>query len=266
MPAMARRIGLQGLLCAAIVAVWALGGRPAQAEPLRLVTGLNEAPFEDLSNDKAPGFSVEVLRQVFAAMDQGASFEAFPWRRSWMMIARGEADGIFSDSRSAERERICSFPEESLKQERWVLFVRAADVGKLKFTSFDDLAGHDVAVHGPVPGLFEQPTVSPELWKFLREHHNMIETTGGNASFRMLESGRVDYAVVNLSSGMLDIANLGLSEKIKPLLSRGVIEDGTYICFSKARVSSALVDAFSRALKQFKQTEAYQAIYSKYFP
>src|SRR3984957_20406060 len=147
---MARLTGLRGFLCAAIAAVWMPGG-PATAESLQLITS-HLLPFEDLSNDKAPGFSVEVLRQVFAAMDQGASFEAFPWRRSWMMIARGEADGIFSDSRSAERERICSFPEESLKQERWVLFVRAADVGKLKFTSFDDLAGHDVAVHGPVPG------------------------------------------------------------------------------------------------------------------
>jgi polar amino acid transport system substrate-binding protein len=263
---MARRIRLRGFLCAAIVAVCALGGRASPAASLRLVTGLNEAPFEDLADEKAPGFSVEVLRQVFAVMGQDVAFEALPWARSWTMIARGEADGIFSDSRSAERERICAFPEEPLKQERWVFFVRAADVGKLKFSSFDDLAGHDVAVHGPVPGLFEQPTVSPELWKFLREHHNMIETTGGNASFRMLESGRVDYAVVNLSSGMVDISNLGLSERIKPLLSRSVIEEGMYLCFSKARVSPALVDAFSLALRQFKQTGAYQAIYRKYFP
>ena len=34
----------------------------------------------------------------------------------------------------------------------------------------------------------------------------------------------------------------------------------------KARVEPALVDAFSQALKQFKQTEAFQAIYHKYFP
>jgi polar amino acid transport system substrate-binding protein len=266
MPVMARRIGLRGFLCAAIVAVCALGGRPAPAASLRLVTGFNEAPFEDLADEKAPGFSVEVLRQVFAAMGQDVSFEALPFNRSWMMVARGEADGIFSDSRSSERERVCSFPDEPLKQERWVLFIRTADVGNLKFSSFDDLVGHDVAVHEPVPGLFEQPTVSPELWKFLREHHNMVQTTGGNSSFRMLAAGRVDYAVVNLSSGMLDIARVGLSGKIEPLLSRSVIEDGTYLCFSKARVSPALVDAFSRALKQFKQTEAFQAIYRKYFP
>jgi ABC-type amino acid transport substrate-binding protein len=35
---------------------------------------------------------------------------------------------------------------------------------------------------------------------------------------------------------------------------------------SKARVSPSLVEAFSRALKQFKQTEAFQVIYRKYFP
>ena len=103
--------------------------------------------------------------------------------------------------RTSERERICSFPDEPLVQERWVLFVRTADVGKLKFSSFDDLVGHDVAVRGTVPGVFEQPIVSPELWKFLREHHNMVETNGNIEGLRMLAAGRVDYAVVNLQPG-----------------------------------------------------------------
>jgi polar amino acid transport system substrate-binding protein len=255
-----------GFLCAAIALVCALGGRVASAESLQLVTGLKELPFEDLDDSKAPGFSVEVLRQVFAAMGHDASFEAFPRNRSWTMVARGERDGIFSESRSSERERICAFPDEPLKQERWVFFIRTADVGKLKFSSFDDLVGHDVAVHGPVPGLFEQPTASLELWKFLREHHNMVETPGGGANFRLLAAGRVDYAVMNLAIGMRDIAVMGLSGKIEPLLSSSVIDDGIYLCFSKARVSPSLVDAFSRALKQFKQTEAFQAIYRKYFP
>jgi polar amino acid transport system substrate-binding protein len=263
---MARMIGFRGFLCTAIAVVCALGGRAAPAESLRLVTGLKEVPFEDLDDNKEPGFSVEVLRQVFASMGQSASFEAFPRNRSWTMVARGEADGIFSESRSSERERICAFPDEPLKQERWVFFIRTADAAKLKFSSFEDLIGHDVAVHGPVPGLFEQPTASPELSKFLREHHNMVETSGGSANFRLLAAGRVDYTVVNLSIGMRDIAILGLSGKIEPLLSSSVIEDGIYLCFSRARVSPALVDAFSQALKEFKQTEAFRVIYRKYFP
>jgi polar amino acid transport system substrate-binding protein len=262
---MVGRFRFRGPLCATIAVVWALSGRALPAEPLRLVTD-RLPPYEDLRDDKAPGFSVEVLRQVFAAMGQDASFEQFPWGRGWLMIAGGERDGIFTDLRTSERERICSFPDEPLKQERWLFFIRTADASKLKFSSFDDLVGHDVAVHGPVSGLFEQPTVSLELWNFLREHHNMIETSGSISSFRMLVAGRVDYAVANLTVGMRDIATMGLSGTIEPLLSRSVIEDGFYVCFSKARVSPALVDTFSRALREFKQTEAFQAIYHKYFP
>src|ERR1700743_2149697 len=153
-PTMARLTGFRGFLYAAIAVVWALGGRASPAEPLRLVTD-RLPPFEDLDNDKAPGFSVEVLRRVFAAMGQDASFENFPWDRSWRMVYRGERDGMFTALRTSERERICYFPEEPLKQERWAFCVRSADIANLTFSSFDDLIGHDIAVHGPPKGVLE---------------------------------------------------------------------------------------------------------------
>lgn len=264
-PAMARLIGLQVLLCATIAVVCAFSGDASAAEPLRLVTE-RLLPFEDLDNDKAPGFSVEVLRQVFAALGTDVTFQASPFNRDWMMIVRGEADGVFTVFRTSERERICSFPDEPLGRSRIVLFVRTADIGTLKFSSFDDLVGHDVAVRGPVPGMFQTPTVPPEMWQFLHEHHNMVETNGTAEGLRMLAAGRVDYAVVNLSSGMGEVAAMGLSGKVEPLLSRSVSEGGVYVCFTKARVAPAFVEAFSRALKQFKQTDAFQTIYRKYFP
>jgi polar amino acid transport system substrate-binding protein len=258
-------IALRRFLCVAVAAAWASGGAASAAAPLRLVADLLP-PFENLSNAVAPGFSVEVLGQVFAAMGQEASFESFPWARSWMMVSRGERDGMFTVLRSAERARICSFPDEPMVHEKWVFFVRTADAGRLKFSSFDDLVGHDIAIHGPAAGVLSEPTVSPELWDFLRQHHNFVETLGTGVSFRMLAAGRVDYAVANLTTGMRAIASQGLTGKIEPLLSRSVIDDGFYVCFSKARVAPALVDAFSHALVQFKQTEAFHAIYRKYFP
>ena len=263
---MARLIGLRGLLCATIAVVWALSGRALPAEPLRLVTDDYLGPIGHFNDDKAPGPAVEVLRQVFAAMGQDVFFESFPTNRIWRMLLRGERDGMVSTPRTSEREQICSFPDEPIRSAKWVLFVRTADIGKLKFSSFDDLIGHDVAVHEPVTDLFKQPDVSPELWQFLREHHNMVETNSVTEGLHMLAAGRVDYAVAALGFGRRDLARLGLSETIEPLLSRSVFEGGIYTCFSKARVSPAFVDAFSRALKQFKQTEAFQAISRKYFP
>jgi polar amino acid transport system substrate-binding protein len=262
---MARLIGLRVLLCAAIAIVCSLGAGAAQAKTLRLVTK-RLLPYDNLDNKKAPGLSVEVLRQVFAAMRQDASIESVPYNRGFTMVARGEADGIFTVFPTSKPSGLCSFPDEPLGQTRYVLFIRAADIGKLKFSSFNDLVGHDVAVRGPPPGLFAQPTVSPDMWKFLREHHTMVETDDGAENLRMLAAGRVDYAVVSLSSGMAEISEMGLSGKIEPLLSRNVMVINLYVCFTKARVSPAFVDAFSHALKQFKQTGAYQAIYHKYFP
>jgi ABC-type amino acid transport substrate-binding protein len=81
----------------------------------------------------------------------------------------------------------------------------------------------------------------------------------------MLAGGRVDYAVVNLAFGMNIIAKTGLSGKVEPLMSCSVMERGVYVCFAKTRVSSSFVDKFSRALKEFKRTEAFQAIYRKYY-
>jgi len=264
---MARLIGFRSFLYATIVVVWAVSGRPSQAESLRLVTNVYRGPFENKGVGNAPGGSVEVIGQVFAAMGQDVSFESLPTNRAWMMIVRGERDGIFGVLHTSERERICSFPDEPLVHDTWVLFVRTADVGKLKFSSFDDLADHDVAVSESVlPGSFEHPDVSPELWKFLREHHDMVETSGTTESLRMLAAGRVDYALAGLVLAKRDIAAMGLSGKIEPLLSRSVIEEGIYVCFTKARVSPSLVEAFSRALRQFKQTEAYQTIMRKYSP
>jgi polar amino acid transport system substrate-binding protein len=155
------------------------------------------------------------------------------------MLAQGEADGLFSGPRTAEREGICSFPDEPLIHDRWVFFVRTADVGKLKFSSFDDLVGHDVAVPGIVPGLFQQSIVPPDLWKFLREHDNMVATNGALQGLQMLAAGRVDYAFANLPTGMRAIAAMGLSGKIEPLLSHGAMEGGQYVCFNKARFACA---------------------------
>ncbi len=264
---MARVVGSRRSVCATIALLWALSGRAWPAESLRLVTNVYWGPFADKGVGKAPGSSVEVIGQVFAAMGEDVSFESLPTNRAWMMIVRGERDGMFGVLRTNEREQICSYPDEPLVQDRWVLFVRTADVEKLKFSSFDDLADHDVAVSELVlPGSFEHPDVSPELEKSLREHHNMVETSGTTESLRMLAAGRVDYALAGLVLAKRDIATMGLSGKIEPLLSRSVIEQGIYVCFSKARVSPAFVDAFSRALREFKQTGAFQVIYRKYFP
>jgi polar amino acid transport system substrate-binding protein len=256
----------------AIAAACALGGQASTGAPLQLVTDqhthrrLGSPPSEHQSEAEVPGFSTELLRQVFAAMGQEASFEELPWSRALKMVFRGERDAAYTALNTAERARFCYFPDEPLVHVKWLFFVRAADVGRLQFSSFDDLVGHDIAIHSPLLGGLRESTVSPELGNFLRQHHNFIETDTAKAAFRMLEAGRVDYAVASVNQGMRLIGSMGLSGKVEPLSSRSLTEDNMYVIFSKERVSPAFVDAFSHALHQFKQTEAFRAISRKSFP
>src|SRR5439155_3918769 len=157
-----------------------------------------------------------------------------------------------------ERARYCHFPSEPLARDKWIFFVRTADVGRLRFASFDDLVGHDIAV-------LRGASISPEFWDFARRHQHVVETASDEANFRMLEAGRVDYVVASHVNGMRLIASLGVAGKIAPLPSRSLKEDNLYVIFSKQRVSAEFVVQFSNALRRFKQTAAFRAIYRKYF-
>ena len=257
---MAKRIGewFRAFLGVAFAVAWVLGGPASTAAPLQLVTD-QWIPYENLSDGEAPGFSTEVLKRVFTTMGRDASFEEFPWARAAGLVFRGERDAIFTAFRNDERERFCHFPKEPLARDKWVFFVRAADAGKLKFSSFDDLVGHDIAV-------LRGAAISPEFWDFVRQHRNFVETASDEGNFRMLEAGRVDYVVASFVNGVRPIGSLGLDGKVQPLSSRSLKEDDMYVIFSKARVSPAFVDALSDALHQFKQTDEFRAIYDKYFP
>jgi polar amino acid transport system substrate-binding protein len=245
-------------LLGAALSVWALAGPASTAATLQLVTD-QWVPYENLSDIEAPGFSPEVLRHVFDGMGQEVSFEELPWARAAELVFRGERDAIFTAFRNEERERFCYFPGEPLAHDKWVFFVRAADAGRLKFSSFDDLVGHDIAV-------LRGAAISPEFWNFVHEHRNFTETASDEANFRMLQAGRVDYVVASFVNGMRLIGSLGVDGKVQPLLSRSLEEDDMYVIFSRQRVAPAFVAAFSDALHQFKQTEAFRAIYGKYFP
>ena len=230
---------------------------PSAAAPLQLVTD-QWVPYEDLSDAAAPGFSTEVLRGVFTSMKQEVSFEEYPWARAAQLVFRGERDGIFTAFYNEERARYCHFPSEPLARDKWILFVRTADVGRLRFASFDDLMGHDIAV-------LRGASISPEFWDFARRHQRVVETASDEANFRMLEVGRVDYVVASHVNGSRLIASLGFAGKIAPLPSRSLKEDNLYVIFSKQRVSAEFVVQFSNALSRFKQTAAFRAIYRKYF-
>jgi len=237
---------LAGMICAT-----------AMAAPLQL--GTDEwAPYETLNDVQAPGFSVEVIRRVFAGMGQQVEIHQFPWARAQAMVYQGKNDGLFSAFKNAERMENCYYPDEPLVSDRWVLFVREDNLNRLAFHSLADLDGRTV-------GVVRGAAVSPEFWSFVKSHGNYEEAVDDDEDFRKLLAGRVDYVVASFANGMLERIRILNGGVIQPLPGAVLKEDSMYLIFSKRTVPLSLVQSFSKALHQFKQTEEYRAIFQRYF-
>jgi polar amino acid transport system substrate-binding protein len=136
-------------------------------------------PYEDLQDSAAPGFSTEVIRAVLESMKMDYTFSSYPWARSLQMVYSGDVDALYSAFWSAERAQKCLFPREPLIHGEWVFFIRKADVGLLKFNSYDDLIGKRI-------GALNGAAISPEFWAFAKTHHTVELGTFDEQNFKKL--------------------------------------------------------------------------------
>ncbi len=215
-------------------------------------------PYEDISNQQAPGFSTEVITNVLQSMGVNFNLEEYPWARGLKNVYEGISDALFTAFPSEERKRYCYYPDEPLAIEKWVLFIRSEQRANFQFRSYDDLKDKNI-------GVLRGASVSEDFWAFVKRHNNYQEVAIDELNFEKLMLGRIDCVVTSHSNGMVLVKKKGLKGKVVPLLTRIIKEDNLYIIFSKKTISPDFVKEFSLELKNFKKTGEYQRIYEKYF-
>ena len=215
-------------------------------------------PYEDISDQQAPGFSTEVITNVFQSMGVKLNLKEYPWARGLKNVYEGISDALFTAFPSEERKRHCYYPDEPLAIEKWVLFIRSEEKDTFQFSSYDDLKDKNI-------GVLRGASVSEEFWAFVKRNKNYQEVTVDELNFEKLMLGRIDCVVTSHSNGMVLVKKKGLKGEVVPLLTRIIKEDNLYIIFSKKTISPDFVKEFSRELKDFKKTTEYQRIYEKYF-
>jgi polar amino acid transport system substrate-binding protein len=226
-------------------------------EALKIATDV-WLPYENISNHGAPGFSTEVIRQVLHGMNVDSEILEFPWARAVKDVFEGKRDALYTAFRTEERAEYCHYPEEPLARDKWVFFVRSADIHQLSFSSYDEIQNRRI-------GVLRSASVTEEFWKFVREHGNYEEVETDQLNFKKLAKGRLDYVVTSYSNGVILAREMGLAGQIAPLESPVIKEDDLYIIFSKRTVTADFVQRFSDRLKAFKKTAAYRSIYARYF-
>jgi len=214
--------------------------------------------YFDKTENRVVGLWAAMVRGAMKSMgEKHEEFTIFPWARLLEMGLKGELDGVFGATINEERMKVMWFPEEPLMEDPWVLWIRKADVGKLKFTSFEDLKGHTV-------GLVRGYNYTKEFWDFVKAEKNYEEVTHDAMNLRKLVEGRVDYAVAALRFGGYTAREEGFLEQVVPLTEKTIVNSVFYIMFNKGKVSQEWVQKFSEHLKKFKGTDEYAKLLVQY--
>jgi polar amino acid transport system substrate-binding protein len=96
------------------------------AEPLRLVTGDDYAPFTSKSLP-AGGLLTQVVRAALKQSNIDSSLAWRPWNRGYLKTLRGDYDATFPYVRSAQREEVFLYSEPLFSAEQHI-FSRAGEV------------------------------------------------------------------------------------------------------------------------------------------
>ncbi|MGL1930585.1 MAG: transporter substrate-binding domain-containing protein [Desulfotalea sp.] len=214
------------------------------------------APYQIVENGNVSGFSTKIVEIVLKRMNVDVvNIEAYPWKRAISMLEKGGADALFSANYTKKRSNFAYYPEETIVNSPWVMWVREED--DLKFESFDDLLGKRI-------GLVRGYSYTTDLWDFVKKHNIYEEVVNDEQNFRKLNAGRIDYITAELGNGLYIVKTLGI-DKIIPLKDNPIKSVGLYIIFSQKNVPKSFVDKFSDELKKLKQESLYKFLYDEYF-
>jgi len=236
--------------------------------PLKIATTY-WPPYTDIKNSKRPGILVEVVNEVFLSMKHDISIYDRPWKRAQYEVKTGMADAAFGAAFTEERNKYSIYPDESIGGLIYVFFILEENQKAFVFNSYDDLKKLTIGVVGGAA------VTKIKSFKEAGEKWNNIQPVIGQLSIEMnplkLQGNRIDCYADGLMPGRAIINILTkkgrLKKKIIPYRKKPIQETELFLIFSKKAGYTnlhPLVLEFTKTLREFKTSNKYSEIESKY--
>lgn len=225
-----------------------------------LLLGMDEwPPYEFTANGHPLGLATDIMLHILDQMDLCVeSVHTFPWKRGLQRLREGDLDILFSADYRPERLEWAIYPEESLVDSGWVLYVRSDRKDLQQATSLSDL-------HGKTLGTVRGYAYPPDLLQFLDSQAFPDAVASDELNFRRLELGRIDALVCDRYNGAYLVDQLGLTNTVR-VLPQEIASSSLYPLFSRKTFSPEEVSNFSEMLRIFKKDPAYQEYMQRWLP
>jgi polar amino acid transport system substrate-binding protein len=227
----------------------------AVAEEFNFVT-LEYPPLEYVAYEDGPadGVAVDIVRKVMSNLDHSVNIRVLPWTRAMMKVRTGEADGIFTAFKNAEREEFLNFSDEILISQL-VFFYKKKGTPFTYNGDVSSIAGKRIGVVSTISygRVFDGYRAKVNIQRVNKLEHNLIK----------LIKGRVDLIPSSYDVAEYTIRKLGISDKVIRL-PQMVESLPSYIAFSKTKNLDMLRVDFDAELRRIKESGEYLEIMKKY--
>lgn len=192
----------------------------------------------------------KLLQLAVSNLDCQVIFLKMPWGRALKELQHGRLDMMGSAYKTAERQQFAWYSDFAFDASS-VLFMRTADIGKYPLTRLEDILKYRLKIGTEINVIYND-----EFSLLLKNDHFaslMHPNISRNALWRMLQIGRIDGFISELTPGLNELKNLGLLDKISP--SELVVStQATHVIFSKKTNSPDFVDKIDRELLELSKT------------
>ncbi len=114
---------LHTFLNTAFIAISLLAAIPSQAQTIRLTTEFYP-PYNMVDGDNIiTGISTDIVRELFKRNKTSYQIELLPWQRAYDSALSNQNSGVYSTSRTAERERLFKWVSP-LTTYKWVFLAK----------------------------------------------------------------------------------------------------------------------------------------------
>ncbi len=225
----------------------------SRAEPLLFLA--DHFPPYEFANPigKALGFDVEVIDQIFKAIEIEAQFKFVPWNRVINTVKKGDASGYFSCAYKKEREAYSYYSDVLSTATQGIIVRRGFDVSGIRHV--EDLKNIRV---GTVEGYAANSYLDDAGIPFEKIGHI-------SNAFPMLSRQRFDALFLSLESAMYLASEAGLSGQLAYIPMQDIPVRKFYFCMSnKLENHKAIMQKFNKKLAEFRLDGTYERIHNKY--
>jgi len=238
-----------------IFALLVIFGSGCQAETVSIGAEDGFYPFSGINNGKIEGFSVDVVRAVYAAVNIDVKFEPMPYSRCLHLVKTGQLLGCFNTSRTSLMEPDYLWTKKPMFTSTPTIYSRS------------DSKEHDMTIsnlegkHVIVTFEYEYGEAFDTNKKIIRE----VSPTDLSA-FRKLLAGRADYVISydKITSNLFRNYAQEFKGKIIAVGNLNIKED-VYTVFSKTYPNSEkYIDLYNQGFDIISRNQTLNSIEKKW--